>query len=275
MRKWLVIGVLVISLVASWAPNGAAVTWIFYQGVWIKVGTLEVTSNWFAKVPLETRPATWAVAVTPLEAKVSFANPGGNLGGTASVNFLGNQVGTTLESAFYPELLGKKNISDTIIFGDCGDCSSANLPQDGALWLMFLSQTTCAEPQLDNVTQIQTAIQCVKDWLVSRYEPNTQWVANSVLLTKFNLVLRGWEDYDKDCLMEEVVYARYTNFTLGTDGVTYSTSDEPSIWQYSYPKSVNGDCSVINPTCVNPATEICDCEPQWGTYGTVDPGTCQ
>lgn len=253
MRRWLSIVLLGLGLMASWAPNAAATTWILFQGVWIKIGSLEVTSDWFAK-NLDVRPATYAVTISPISAIVHFANPGGNLGGDASANF-GTDVEITLSGTVNPALSGKHDIQDTLIFGDCDDCAAAgvNLPQDGALWLMFMNAAGCNSNQ-----GYLEKINCVKDWLKATYEPNTKWRPVSVLVQTFDLFLRGWQDYNKDGSLEETVYAQYFNYTISNDGASYTSTDPNNcVWQYNYPKSLSGACSN-NSGCCDPYWGVCN-----------------
>jgi hypothetical protein len=184
-------------------------------------------------------------------------------------------VEVTLTGTITPALSGKGKIQDTLIFGDCDNCApdAVNLPQDGALWLLFTTATD-ASNNLCNDYRVDidrdgdydvdnddvelgyyARIECVKSWLTKTYEPNNQWRPVSFLINSFDAVLRAWQDVDKDGVQEETVYGQYFNFTLSEDGVNYTSTDPNNcVWQYSYPKDQTGECGS---GC---------CDPDWGIY---------
>ncbi len=237
MRKRFTIGVLCLGLMVFWANGAAAIVSSTFLGGGYKLKCLLFTSDWLVK-NTDVRPATYSVVVNPFgNVLIHFANPGENTGGNASANF-GSDVYVTLSSTVTPPLSGKGPTELQMTFGDCDVCtdSTGNYNGQGALWLMlagssydiYNSAVTCDAKSTD-----LEKIDCVKSYLTFTYEPNTKWRPVSLTLLGFNSVLRAWQDVDKNCTQEEIVYAEYHNCVLDTATGNYNCSQPAPypLWQ--------------------------------------------
>lgn len=127
--------------------------------------------------------------------RILFRNPGGNTGGTSSVNFDDSTTPIIGGSSLNPFITGKGKANTQTIFGDCDQCDALDvkLPDDGKLWFLFQDSRCVLSDQPTREDYIIT-IDCIKMNLVEDFKPNTSWWPYAVEIDNLNLEIKAYTD---------------------------------------------------------------------------------